>query len=92
LGGMIGGALVGTFMGVWSSYGMIAPMASSLSAIYAGESKYLQCIKTGLLAHLQGFAPAISVEYARKTLLSEVRPTFTELEEATSALPSPTAG
>ena len=91
LGGMIGGALVGTFMGVWTSYGMIAPMANAMSAIFAAEAKYLQCIKTGLLAHLQGFAPSISVEYARKTLLSEVRPTFTELEEATSALPPPTA-
>jgi chemotaxis protein MotA len=90
LGGMIGGALVGTFMGVWTAYGMIGPVANSLSAIYAAENKYLQCIKTGLLAHLQGFAPSISVEYARKTLLSEVRPTFIELEEATSALPAPT--
>jgi chemotaxis protein MotA len=91
LGGMIGGALVGTFMGVWTSYGMIAPMANSMGAIFAAESKYLSCIKTGLLAHLQGFAPSISIEYARKTLLSEVRPTFIELEEATQALPAPTA-
>jgi chemotaxis protein MotA len=91
LGHLIGGALCGTFMGVWSSYGLIAPMASSLTAIYAAESKYMMCIKTGLLAHLQGFAPSISVEYARKTLLSELRPTFGELEEATSALPPPTA-
>ncbi|MFA5040340.1 MAG: flagellar motor stator protein MotA [Bdellovibrionales bacterium] len=90
LGGMIGGALVGTFMGVWSSYGMIGPIANSLTSTYAAEARYLQCIKTGLLAHLQGFAPSISVEYARKTLLSEVRPTFIELEEATSALPAPT--
>ncbi len=91
LGGMIGGALVGTFMGVWTSYGMIGPMANSLNAIFSAESRYLTCIKTGLLAHLQGFAPSISIEYARKTLLSEVRPTFIELEEATSALPAPTA-
>lgn len=91
LGGMIGGALVGTFMGVWTSYGFIGPMANSMGALFAAESKYLQCIKTGLLAHLQGFAPSISVEYARKTLLSEVRPTFAELEEATQALPAPTA-
>lgn len=89
LGAMIGGALVGTFMGVWTSYGMIAPMANSMNAIFSAEAKYLQCIKTGLLAHLQGFAPSISVEYARKTLLSEVRPTFAELEEATNALPNP---
>jgi chemotaxis protein MotA len=79
LGHLIGGALVGTFMGVWTSYGMIQPMANSMGAIYAAENKYLQCIKTGLLAHLQGFAPSISIEYARKTLLSEVRPGFTEL-------------
>jgi chemotaxis protein MotA len=77
-------------MGVWTSYGMIGPMANSLAATYAAEAKYLQAIKTGLLAHLQGFAPSISIEYARKTLLSEVRPTFIELEEATSALPPPT--
>ncbi len=91
LGAMIGGALVGTFMGVWSSYGFIAPIANSLNAIFSAEARYMMCIKTGLLAHLQGFAPSISVEYARKTLLSEVRPTFLELEEATQALPSPTA-
>jgi len=89
LGGLIGGALVGTFMGVWTAYGMIGPMANSLNAILTAESKYLQALKTGILAHLQGFAPSISVEYARKTLLSDVRPTFTELEEATSALPPP---
>ena len=89
LGGLIGGALVGTFMGVWTAYGMIGPMANSLNAILTAESKYLQAHKTGILAHLQGFAPSISVEYARKTLLSDVRPTFTELEEATSALPPP---
>jgi len=91
LGRLIGGALVGTFMGVWTAYGVIGPMASSLLAILAAQSKYIQCIKVGLLAHLQGFAPSISVEYARKTLLSEVRPSFIEIEEATSALPPPAA-
>ncbi|MDD3028662.1 MAG: flagellar motor stator protein MotA [Alphaproteobacteria bacterium] len=91
LGAMIGGALVGTFMGVWSSYGFIGPLASSMNAFFEAENKYLLCMKTGLLAHLQGFAPSISVEYARKALLSEVRPSFAELEEATTALPTPTA-
>ena len=91
LGRLIGGALVGTFMGVWTAYGAIGPMANSMSAILAAESKYLQAIKVGVLAHLQGFAPSISIEYARKTLLSDVRPTFAEVEEATAALPAPTA-
>ena len=91
LGRLIGGALVGTFMGVWTSYGVIAPMANSMRAILEAESKYMQCMKIGLLAHLQGFAPSISIEYARKALFSDVRPTFAEVEEATSALPAPTA-
>ena len=91
LGRLIGGALVGTFMGVWMAYGCFGPMANSLKSILEAESKYFQCLKIGLLAHLQGFAPSISIEYARKTLLSDVRPTFTEVEEATQALPAPTA-
>lgn len=91
LGRLIGGALVGTFMGVWIAYGMVGPMSSSLGAILEAESKYLSCLKAGLLAHLQGCAPSVSIEFARKALLSDVRPTFAEVEEATSALPSPTA-
>jgi chemotaxis protein MotA len=91
LGRLIGGALVGTFMGVWLAYGYFGPMSNSLKSILEAESRYFQCLKIGLLAHLQGFAPSISIEYARKTLMSDVRPTFVEVEEATSALPAPTA-
>ena len=91
LGRLIGGALVGTFMGVWIAYGYVGPMANSLKAILETESKYMTCLKVGLLAHLQGFAPSISIEYSRKALLSDVRPTFIEVEEATQALPAPVA-
>ncbi len=87
LGKLIGGALVGTFLGVWLSYGFIAPVASKARATFEAETKYLQCIKAGLLAHLHGSAPAVSVEFARKALLSHDRPTFYELEEAVEALP-----
>ena len=90
LGRLIGGALVGTFMGVWMAYGFFGPMSSSLKLILEAEGHYMQCLKMGLLAHLQGFAPSISIEYARKGLLSDVRPTFAEVEEATQALPPPT--
>ena len=89
LGRLIGGALVGTFMGVWTGYAFIGPMARSLEQMYASESRYFQCLKVGMLAHLQGFAPAISIEYARKTLQTDVRPSFTEVEEATQVLPAP---
>jgi chemotaxis protein MotA len=90
LGRLIGGALVGTFMGVWMAYGYFGPMSNSLKAILEAESKYMLCLKIGLLAHLQGCAPSVSIEYGRKALLSDVRPTFVEVEEATSALAAPT--
>lgn len=87
LGRLIGGALVGTFLGVWISYGFIGPLASALKAMYDSEAKYYQCIKAGLLAHLHGYAPAVSVEFARKSLYPNARPDFYEVEQATSALP-----
>jgi chemotaxis protein MotA len=87
LGKLIGAALVGTFLGVFLSYGFIGPIASALKARYDAEVKYLLCIKAGLLAYLQGYAPAVAVEFARKALLSNVRPTFYEVEEAVAALP-----
>lgn len=86
LGHLIGGALVGTFLGVWLSYGFIAPLASAVRNTHEAEMRYLHCIKAGLLAHLQGYPPAVSVEFARKALQSHVRPTFYEVEEATQKL------
>jgi chemotaxis protein MotA len=65
-------------------------MARSLEQRFASESRYFQCLRVGILAHLQGFAPAISVEYARKAIDTNVRPSFTEVEEATQALTAPT--
>jgi chemotaxis protein MotA len=90
LGGLIGGALVGTFMGVWLAYGYFGPMSNSLRLILEAEARYMTCLKVGLLAHLQGCAPSVSIEYARKALLSDVRPTFIEVETATSTLTAPT--
>ncbi|MBM3601076.1 MAG: flagellar motor stator protein MotA [Alphaproteobacteria bacterium] len=87
LGKLIGGALVGTFLGVFLAYGFVEPLACVLKLVYDAESKYYQCIKAGLLAHMAGYAPAVSVEFARKVLFSTVRPTFYEVEEAVAALP-----
>jgi chemotaxis protein MotA len=82
LGGLVGAALVGTFLGVLLSYGFVGPMGNNLKAYAEADTKYYECIKAGLLAYLQGYAPAIAIEFARKTLFSEVRPTFYEVEEA----------
>ena len=86
LGHLIGGALVGTFVGVLVAYGFVSPLASAIKNVNEGEAKYFQCLKAGLLAHVQGYPPAVSVEFARKALFSEVRPSFQEVEEATSKL------
>jgi len=91
LGKLIGGALVGTFLGVFLSYGILAPIANILGRTYDAETKYFVCMKSGLIAYMNGYAPQVCVEFARKALQSEVRPTFTELEEAVSALPQPSS-
>lgn len=88
LGRLIGGALVGTFLGILLSYGIVSPIAQAAKATMEHDQKYLLCMKAGLLAHLQGYAPAVSVEFARKSLVSNVRPTFYEVEEATSKVQS----
>ena len=88
LGKLIGGALVGTFLGVLIAYGFVGPIASGLKAVYDAEGKYFQCIKVALLAHMNGYAPSVSVEFARKTLQSHMRPTFYEVEEAVQAMPA----
>ncbi|MBL4720313.1 MAG: flagellar motor stator protein MotA [Alphaproteobacteria bacterium] len=87
LGGLIGAALVGTFLGILLCYGFVGPMATALKAQQEEEHLYFVCLKAGILAHLQGYAPAVTVEMARKVLMSHIRPTFAEVEEACGELP-----
>lgn len=88
LGHLIGGALVGTFLGVFLSYGFIAPMASSVKGVYEEEGKYYDCMKIAIIAYLNGYAPSICIEFARKSLMSDFRPSFIEVEQYVSELPS----
>lgn len=86
LGHLIGAALVGTFLGVFVSYGFFGPMSQALKNIYDAEAKYYLSMKTGLLAHMSGNSPEIAIEFARKMLMSEDRPTFAEIDESTAGL------
>ncbi len=86
LGHLIGAALVGTFLGILLCYGFVGPFATAMKGNYDADHNYLICLKIGIIAHLQGYAPAVSVEFARKSLGHSVRPSFMELEEATAAL------
>ncbi len=81
LGGLIGGALVGTFFGILVSYGFGSPIGNAMGKAFNEEARYMQCIKVAIIAHMQGYAPQVSVEFARKTLTHNVRPTFMETEE-----------
>jgi chemotaxis protein MotA len=81
LGKMIGGALVGTFLGILISYGFISPVASQLEQKVEEEGKIYQVIKTVLLASMNGYAPQVAVEFGRKVLYSGDRPRFIELED-----------
>lgn len=81
LGKMLGGALVGTFLGILLSYGFVQPIAGQMAQIAEAEGKIYQCIKVVLLASMNGYAPQVAVEFGRKVLYSADRPGFLELEE-----------
>ncbi len=86
LGAMIGGALVGTFLGVLLAYGMAGPFAARLKGVVEEESKYFEVIRAVLVAHLHGNAPQISVETGRKMAPNQHMPSFAELETALQAV------
>jgi len=81
LGILIARALVGTFLGILLAYGFVGPLGSLLEQKANEATKMLQCIKVTLLASLNGYAPAIAVEFGRKVLYSTERPSFIELED-----------
>lgn len=80
LGKMIGGALVGTFLGILVSYGFIAPIASLLEQKAKATEPIFKCIKMALLASMSGYPPAVAVEFGRKAISLHDRPSFKELE------------
>ncbi len=86
LGAMIGGALVGTFLGILLAYGIAAPVASRLKGVIEEESKFVEVIRAVVVAHLHGNAPSVSVETGRKMAPNQHMPSFAELEQATQAL------
>ncbi len=80
LGGMIASALVGTFLGILLAYAVVEPLGGLLEQKSEDASKELLCIKTTLLASMQGYNPSTAIEFGRKVLFSTERPSFAELE------------
>lgn len=81
IGHHVAAALVGTFLGILLCYGFVGPAATNMEHIINDDAHYFLCIKTGLLAVYKGFPPAIAVEFARRVLPSDVRPSFEETEQ-----------
>ena len=91
IGEKVGAALVGTFLGILLSYGMFGPLATALESRVDDEGSYEKCIKAGVLATFKGLPPAIAIEFARRVLPHEVRPTFEETEKFCKAAGKPEA-
>jgi chemotaxis protein MotA len=88
LGEMIGGALVGTFLGVFLAYGMVGPMAARLKEVVDEEGAFYKIIQSVLVAHLHGNAAQISVEIGRGSVPGPSQPSFNQLEEALTNIPA----
>ena len=82
LGKMIGGALVGTFLGVFLAYGLVGPFADKVKTITEEDSHFYKLIREVLVANLHNHAAAICIEVGRQNTPSHIRPGFSELEEA----------
>ena len=87
LGSMIGSALVGTFMGVFLAYGIVAPISTRLKSIVDEDAQFYHVIQDILVAHLHGNAAQVSVEIGRGSVPSEAQPSFQELEKALESIP-----
>lgn len=83
IGHSVAAALVGTFFGILMSYGLVGPLAKNMEHMVNAEGRYMNSIKAALLAFAKGTPAAVAVEYARRSIAPEERPTFKEAEEAT---------
>lgn len=86
LGKMIGGALVGTFLGVFLAYGIVGPFATKVKAVVEEEAQFYSLIKEVLIANLHNHPPNICIEVGRQNTPHHVRPSFSDLEESLRAL------
>ncbi|MFN8601898.1 MAG: flagellar motor stator protein MotA [Candidatus Binatia bacterium] len=82
IGHHVAAALVGTFLGILLSYGLLAPIATTVEVQTNVSTRYLRCIKEGVIASLRGAAPIVAIEFARKAIFSATRPTADETDAA----------
>lgn len=83
IGSLVAGALVGTMLGVFGAYGMIGPTATKMAADIEAEGRYLEAIRQAMVALQRGAPPLVCVEYARRSVMPDERPSFEEMDQAT---------
>ncbi len=81
LGHKVAAALVGTFLGVLTCYGLVGPLAGAMTARDEEEVAYFRAMKAGLVAFVKGHPPMLSVEFTRRQIPHDVRPSFLEMEK-----------
>ena len=86
LGKLIGGALVGTFLGVFLAYGLVGPFAVKMKTVAEEDGHFYQLIREVLVANLHNHAAQICIEVGRQNTPHHIRPGFSELEESLKAL------
>ncbi len=82
IGKKVAAALVGTFLGILLCYGFLSPLAASITKLNDAESQYYHSLRTGLIAFFRGAAPILAVEFSRRSIPADVRPSFKEMEES----------
>ena len=81
IGHKVGAALVGTFLGILLCYGFIGPLGAAMENRVQEDGRAFECVKIALLANLRGYNPKVAVEFARKSLATNTRPRFQDLED-----------
>ncbi|MEQ1946939.1 MAG: flagellar motor stator protein MotA [Bryobacteraceae bacterium] len=92
IGHKVAAALVGTFLGILLCYGFLGPLAGMLTKMADAETDYFRCLRQGVMAFVKGSAPALAIEFARRSIPGDVRPSFKETEAALKGGAAPAAG
>ena len=80
IGHKVGAALVGTFLGILVAYGFVGPIAAAMEHHAKEEGKAFEVVKMALVATVRGYVPAVAIEFSRKLLVADIRPSFADLE------------
>lgn len=85
IGHKVAAALVGTFLGIFISYGFLQPLATNMDLANEDESRIFEVVKAGIIATAKSLNPIVAVEFARRAIPQDMRPTFQEMEEFVKA-------